>query len=743
MSHTNLPEGHMRGKIRFGRAGSWKKDDLSGEFEAEINLAMKPTPPPPPPDPSPVVFETDPETGAVLISLDSGATFRKVLTEPWPPAEEPPPPPPVWQPADLPEMLLKAWYQETVPEGEVAAWNSSGVKSASAAQATQASRPTRLPANGGVRFAKGASHSLTWAVDTDTPYSTRWGLVIARGDLSNNPAVTAGVVASINGIASGSNFGRQPVVYFNATNNTVVVQSYHASGASFSLSAPCSPLLADWNIILWYRRGWSIGCSVNGVRATPIEFKGWAPNNVSAVSFMGLQNSAGAPIAGPMDVAIDALLLGQGELTDGMIDILEGWAAWRVGRQDVLPANHPYKAAAPAPGAATPQVPARYAFSQSAWDTWAAIDNATKFAQRGQPAPAIAGYATVFFDDFLTNTVVDDQAGGAGSLWFAPTWLTTVGVNAQAQRPAATPSSYVHDGASALALRLLYNSGWRTGAFASVNNNGAGRWWGKGIFEIRCKFPALPALNRPGFFPAFWAYGREHLVWRTRNRLEQDFFEYDGLDGSWINSTVHVHAGSIPFTSPEIRATDTSDKVCGYPVNPTTGFPATIDIYDGEYHEWYWQIEDDFTYVVLDGREVARVPTTPELRAPKYLLVDWAYDTNKGAVAVQGETYDMTIDWIRVRQKETDLALVPVGFSARPSIAGTLTVGQPLTATPNTTAGTLEYRWYRDGVPLPAALASTYVLQAEDAGHTLRVHVRALSLVNQPEAWSASTGVVS
>ncbi|WP_287326689.1 hypothetical protein, partial [Mesorhizobium sp.] len=151
---------------------------------------------------------------------------------------------------------------------------------------------------------------------------------------------------------------------------------------------------------------------------------------------------------------------------------------WRAGRQADLPDDHPYRQSPPSAVDANDK-PARYAFDSASWASWAAIGN-ERYAQRGEAAPPIHGYTTVFFDDFDSNTVVDDSKGAQGSIWYAPTHLTTVGVDAITQRISATPSSYVHGATShTLALRLLHKGRhWRTGAFSSVNNNGQGRCWG-------------------------------------------------------------------------------------------------------------------------------------------------------------------------------------------------------------------------------------------------------------------------
>jgi beta-glucanase (GH16 family) len=460
-----------------------------------------------------------------------------------------------------------------------------------------------------------------------------------------------------------------------------------------------------------------------------------APNRARSPSFFG---DVHAPMGA--DVAIDCVLIGQGELNDAQIDKLTGWAMWRIGRQSALPDRHPYRHSPPR-GADKNDQSARYVLDIGAWT---ALHNADRFSNRGRSAPAVNDYVTVFFDDFTEDTVVDDLKGPPSSNWYAPTHLVGIGVDAKAQRRSDLPSSYVHDPAAhTLALRLHYNNGWKAGAFSSVNNNGQGRFWSKGIFEIRAKLPAVPP-PRPGFFPAFWAYGREHLFWRTRNRLETDFWEYDGLDGTYINITQHIHKPTLGgYSDPGILTKDVRYKIAGYRLNSSNGFPRAIDVYDGQFHTWYAQIEDDYSYFVIDGLEVARVPTTLELAAPKYILVDFAYDKAKGRAALDlSQTYDMVIDYIRVRQTIADLQKAPPGFAALPVLSGKAAPGNTLTVIPETTARHIEYRWYRDGVSIIGELGASYLLRKDDSGHKIRCHVRALSLLDQPAAWTAESEIV-
>lgn len=637
------------------------------------------------------------------------------------------------------EMIATSFYQEDVATGLVPSWVGGGVNPKTASQASGPLQPSKLDNQRGVMFSTGTKHNLTWATENESYLLHRWWITIAR---SNVGALTAGQTANVfaaNGNAT-SNTNRQPKVQFVNPN---LMGSAIFDTASRNINVACTNDVEVWNVIVGYRRGFVHQAIVNGVAGTSQAFHSWLANNSG-----GTLSFFGDPTTNlNANVAIDCTIIGQGELTDDLIDKIVGWGMWRAGRPSDLPIGHPYRSAPPS-GMANPT---RYIHNAAAYAAWETDLLANRFVNRGLAAPAITGYSTVMFDDFVNPSVVSDSSAEGSNIWFAPTWLSGIGVFAGAQAVSASPSSYVHDaGATTMSLRLLYNSGWKTGAFASLTKNGQGRCWGKGIFEIKFKFRkngvdgAIPA-PRPGLFPAFWSYGAEHMFWITRNRLETDFWEYDGLDGSYINISQHVHVGNISFSDPGVVAPGPDRKIAGYPVSTATDpdFAGTIDIYDGNYHTYYMQIEDDYTYMVLDGEEIARCQTSAELAADKYILVDLAYDPAMGAAAINtADTYDMVIDYIKVQQKETQLAAVSAAFSARAAISGIARDGQTLSVTSNTTGSQIHYRWYRDGVPIVGAITNTYLLATADIGHKVRCYVQNLSLDTKPFSWTVESATV-
>jgi hypothetical protein len=90
--------------------------------------------------------------------------------------------------------------------------------------------------------------------------------------------------------------------------------------------------------------------------------------------------------------------------------------------------------------------------------------------------------------------------------------------------------------------------------------------------------------------------------------------------------------------------------------------------------------------------------------------------------------------------------------TALPAITGTVKVGQTLTTTPGTwsssTTPTFAYAWQRCNTAgdacaaIAGATATTYVLQAADAGSTLRAQVTATSTQGTASATSAQTATV-
>lgn len=656
----------------------------------------------------------------------------------------------VWAPD--PELVVRDFNHTDLPEGLVQSWTSGGIWAKTATQGNGTTFQPEKLAIGGVKFTKGARQWLQWAPDTRNVLLDRWGVIVVAADLINNPNVGQFNFGYIDGISGGDSY-RHPAYLLDATAGVFKagLQTYRFAddGATPIHVFDSLPIDGDINtkqLIVWARRENKIYVRVNGVQATPSYYGGWRPAEESAnyISVLGYTPANG----NRADFIIYRIMTGQSELNDVQLDKLEGWAAHVYGIP--LPGGHPYEDEPPESIDAN-DTPRHYEFDAVDWATFqAAVGSATdlgtdKYAHRGEAEVAQTGFETVFFEDFKTDPLVRNYLGPKGSSLYCPlNPPTTVLHNAAAPVKNTTNYRFDHSGDGTLTLRLEDASGqWRSAAFQSVNVNGVGRaWGGRRLLEIKAKFPLL-SPPRPGFFPAFWGYNEESYFFQTRPRLEWDNFEYDGINGAYHNQTIHLHEGNIPYPAEEFVPPSTRQKTIAYELIEANGIDPPVDIYDGEFHVWKYWIESDFTYASVDGLEICRIPTIPELLERYVLLVDWAYRSAEN-VATPGQTYDFTIDYVKVMRKATELAEFPAAFSARPTLAGTPTVPNQFTLNPRITSDQLQVHWYRDGVPVVNRTDSlTYVLAAGDVGHKIRASVRAMDLIDQPEAWTAESATIS
>jgi hypothetical protein len=646
------------------------------------------------------------------------------------------------------EAVTWAFLQEDVSPGLVSAWTSRGFLVKNATQATAGLQPSRLVDYGGVKLTKDSLQYLTWPVDNNSVHLHRWGMIIARADIANNTSQADIQVFYINGISGGASY-RQPYVYFHGPTSTMRCQ--WNDGAYTETSVSCRSNFSEWNVMVWFRRGGYLHCYVNGVAATPVALKAPGYNNSNSASILGSLSTAKA------DIAIDCVLMGQGYITDAFAQKLCASGMWRVGTQAILPGGNPYIDTPPTFSDA--DLWTRFSHDPTEWTIFltgtsgnsntANVDDPTRFGHRGEAEPARTGYVNVFFDDFVTNTLVDSQSGARASNWYAPYEINPgANVNVNALNATLTDGygCYVHDasGTGSIKIRLLYaNSQWRSGSFGTNNRTADGRWFKLPFLrEIKFRFNVPATIG--GFFPAFWSYSEGKYLWRTRSPLELDDWEGDGKDASWLNSSVHVHNPDTPgnYTAPGITA-DTFEKVAGYQLNPTKQMPYTMNWFDGNWHTVTTKIEVDFTYQYIDGYEVTRYPTVHPLFESQNIIVDFAYRSADGA-GNTAHVYEMEIDYIKLMKPASSLDSYPVEYTARPTLAGSFVVGQTITCTPNVTSSQIEYLWYRsDGTPIPGVTANTYVLTSAEVGKGIRVNVRAWALKDCPEAWTALSADVT
>lgn len=107
-----------------------------------------------------------------------------------------------------------------------------------------------------------------------------------------------------------------------------------------------------------------------------------------------------------------------------------------------------------------------------------------------------------------------------------------------------------------------------------------------------------------------------------------------------------------------------------------------------------------------------------------------------GILSAYGQTAERGQEWnqsttilLNGRPTYVDLTAVPRP-PAKPTITGTLEVGEVLTVVPGTwtpTQTSFAYAWYRDGAQIIGADAATYTLTSDDEGSIIRVRVTGIN----------------
>lgn len=645
------------------------------------------------------------------------------------------------------EFVLSAWDYRTLSNGAVSSWAAAtGVRARTATQATGANQPTKDA--DGVKITAGQTHFLTYAAETDAPYSHRMGIIIFKA-----AAATTGEqgLATICGY-SGNAFHRQP--YFRLNTGGTAETSVYDSGGAKTLSQTF--VVNDWNILVFYRRGGKAFQRLNGNAATPVSLGAWTPNNVAALCNIGY--SVGAA---NKDVWIKTLQYWHGEFTDEAIALIEGAIVWDyLGSGSILANGHIAKGAAPPQSLADAQFPSLHIHPTTQWNAWKALSQATQVPNWGQSGTgSTVGLVPTFFDDFTSTTWGTDVATTDAAIWRGPSWATTIGVSAT--NAAGNDATAFTQSGSEIRLRLYHNgSNWVAPVLMTIDKNGRGRFWECGRIEWKQRAVVPTPADPPALRPALWGYDRDHLIFRTRNRLEYDFVEYDGgstagSNPGYVNTTVHSHAPTIDASVVGVSAED-NHKALGrntsYNLNTGDGFPFTMDFWNGSNYWMAWVINPDGTFwmeVSANGTDWYRtfdMPALSTLLRPKNIIINNAVDTTNvviagGAPPSTSEVYDVFIDYVRVMEPESFLATVKDGFTAQPTISGTGTLGQTLTVVPNAASSThLEYDWI-DGLgrPLLGEVGSTHVVTSNDvATGAVRCRVTNYNHKARPYMWSAA-----
>lgn len=651
-----------------------------------------------------------------------------------------------WTPDLFPEWLMYYIVPEDASTGIVKEMPVRGILNNLETTAPDESHAPERIADG--LFFNTGSH-LTFPRERNARWRFRWGALLFRLD-GESPGNTT--LLDVNS-GRGSSRSSPKITYSQEVGLTVQFTGL-ANGLDVR-QASTKDVIADgttWNFLVFGMRQGSLFASING-RAFKSEtpesgrFSTTLVNELDATTYIG---------SGDGDSwTLNALLLGQTEPSEAMVRKLEGWAARRLNSVHLLPAQHLYKTKSPVLD--LEDLPHRYTHDPIIWQKWLQdiknkeIIRINSGGERFVPS----GYEQVFFDDF-NDFRISPSTSGVGDLWMAPGWNTAVGGSAQIMLPDRKPNVYGHDSDKGLQTLSLVKSDDRyfASGICSINDLGQGySWAGPKIFRIRCMFPKHNSGEIPGgLFPAFWSYGSEFLYWRTSNRIECDFFEFDGIGPSYLNGlSTHIHYPHVKSSFVMSTNSYTRGKGFGGKLDEqVTGIPGGLEIWDGIFHTWEFILDDEITYINVsypdpdDDKkekwiEIFRMPTSPTYLERLYLLADYALKANQG---VPEQREDFIIDWIEVCQKTENIQKVPDIFTARPEISGTPSAGHTLTCSAQASGITdFRYYWFADNYPLTYGASSELAVTEELAGRTVRCMVKAVGARDMPEAWSAAVNI--
>ncbi|MEP0356783.1 hypothetical protein [Paraglaciecola sp.] len=655
-----------------------------------------------------------------------------------------------WSPYIYPEWISASYFQEDVSLGKVAHIGSRGtVSDVDFTQNQNQAQPQKISNKDGIEFLANSGEFLTSNGQQDARWNYRWYLMTFRID-SNTGSSNTTVLLDVN---QGNSAGQSsPKIWFNkktGLNIQYLGQAKHGLDKRLITSKHLFTDGIQWNVVVLGTRYGRVYASLNGVNI-PIEQGDYyaSPRSPKSRTFIGSNSSRNSKWA------LDALLIGTTEPSETMVKKLTGWAAQRLGFQSKLPKNHPYYAQAPVIDAE--DHPHRYTHDDKTWSDWGKSlkDTGFKLSNAGKKPINTDSFERVFYDDFRNNRITRSFTN-EGNLWQAPGFNTAVGASAKLALPNTFPNVYKHEAEIKQQTLSLAKKGrsWLASAFYSVNDMGHGySWEGPKVFRIRAKFPKIPQSQlSPGLWPAFWSYGTEWLFWRTSNRIEVDWFEFDGKNSQWLNGIAsHVHYSHFKNN---IFAKNSNSyksyKVYGGELTEEkSNIKGGLYFWDGQFHTWEFVVDNELTYINVTVKddagqehwvEVGRSKTAPTYLERLDIQLDYALKkANKEPTTEQ----PFIVDFIEVLQKKEQINSFHPPFQARPEITGELQVGSTLTCQDNLqNIKDVRYYWFSDGYPLTYSSKSTYTLKAKQAGTAMRCMVKAVGALNMPEAWSKSVNI--
>jgi beta-glucanase (GH16 family) len=203
-------------------------------------------------------------------------------------------------------------------------------------------------------------------------------------------------------------------------------------------------------------------------------------------------------------------------------------------------------------------------------------------------------------EDFADESIASGHVGPAR--WMAHTpWNGDFG-DARFADPGPGSPFRVRDGVLSITASKDPQGRWRSGLIAAGDATGAGKGTRYGYFEARMRMPP-----GPGTWPAFWLSTLKPVRSAGDGNMEVDVVEYYGKFTAGYQSTVHVW-----YKDPK------RSRGAGHQVEVPDGSLV------GAWHDYGVDLSPQAIVFFLDGREVWRQPTPPELDAPMYPIVNLA-----------------------------------------------------------------------------------------------------------------------
>lgn len=653
----------------------------------------------------------------------------------------------------FPEWLSSAYLQEDVEPGPVAMLTPRGTIQVIAEQAEAALQPKKAGSRSGIEFAADSGQHFSMPGHRAARFDYRWCLFTFRIDAASGKDAET-VLLDLNQ-GNGSNRSSPRISYHKTTGLKVQYVGLNKGGLD-RRTMQSTEVIADgkaWNALVCGIRYGQMFAVLNGVPLSTVtpqadRFSGDWIQDPKLTSYVG---GTGPKGKGNMAWALDALVFGLTEPSEAMVQKMTGWAAHRLDIQARLPEGHPYTQQRPVLDAE--DFPTRYLHNDAKWNAWGqSLTKATTRVNAGGPRMEPQGFETVFREDFQAARA-RPSTSGEGDVWMGPGFNTAVGIDAPLVTPGRKPDTYPHNAEEGTQTLSLVHDGrnWRGSALYTVNDLGHGyAWKGPKIFRVRCMFPKVEQKDLArGLFPAFWSYDPSTVVWRTANRIEVDWFEFDGKNGKYLNGlATHYHNPYIRTNNPFAVNTGSYKrfKVYGGELDEEKSrIPGGLYMWDGAFHTWEWVVDAEQTWANVtisapDGKEkwveIFRCPTPATYLQPLDLQFDYALKAKDG-VPANGERQDFVVDWVEVQQKTSALTEVPAPFKALPQLSGSTVSGGVATCTANLQGCTdIRYYWFADTRPLTWGVSNQYVLTTADAGKPIRCMVKAVGARDMPEAWS-------